>query len=86
MNLLKRFFKSSIPEQSAPAPKKYSSFKEEMINDIIPRVAKMIEKEQAHLIWLESKKAPQEFIDRSRFYLAHFKASHREYNEYANGL
>ena len=62
------------------------SFKEQMINDIIPFVERMIEKEKEHLHWLESKIAPKEFIDRSKWYLNHFRQRHKEYIEYADGL
>jgi hypothetical protein len=62
------------------------SFKEQMINDIIPFVERMIEKEKEHLHWLESKNAPKEFIERSKWYLNHFRQRHKEYIEYADGL
>jgi hypothetical protein len=62
------------------------SFKEQMINDIIPFVERMIEKEKEHLHWLESKNAPKEFIERSKWYLNHFRQRHKDYIEYADGL
>ena len=62
------------------------SFKEQMINDIIPFVERMIEKEKEHLYWLESKNAPKEFIERSEWHLNHFRQRHKEYIEYADGL
>ena len=62
------------------------SFKEQMKQDIIPFVERMIEKEKEHLYWLESKKAPQEFIERSKWHLNHFRQRHKEYIEYAEGL
>lgn len=62
------------------------SFKEQMVNDIIPFVEKMIEKEKEHLYWLESKNAPKEFIERSKWHLNHFRQRHKEYIEYAEGL
>lgn len=62
------------------------SFKEQMINDIIPFVERMIEKEKEHLHWLESKNEPKEFIERSKWYLNHFRQRHKEYIEYADGL
>ena len=62
------------------------SFKEQMINDIIPFVERMIEKEKEHLYWLESKNAPKEFIERSKWYLNHFRQRYKEYIEYAEGL
>ena len=57
-----------------------------MINDIIPFVERMIEKEKEHLYWLESKNAPKEFIERSKWHLNHFRQRHKEYIEYADGL
>lgn len=62
------------------------AFKEQMKQDIIPFVERMIEKEKEHLYWLESKKAPQEFIERSKWHLNHFRQRHKEYIEYAEGL
>lgn len=62
------------------------SFKEQIINDIIPFVERMIEKEKEHLYWLENKNAPKEFIEKSKLYLSHFRQRHKEYIEYADGL
>lgn len=61
-------------------------FTEQMINDIIPFVERLIEKEKQHLYWLENKNAPKEFIERSKLYLNHFRQRHKEYIEYADGL
>jgi hypothetical protein len=57
-----------------------------MVNDIIPFVERMIEKEKNHLYWLESVKAPKEFIERSEWQLNHFRQIHKEYIDYADGL
>ena len=46
----------------------------------------MIEKEKNHLYWLESVKAPKEFIERSEWHLNHFRQRHKEYIDYADGL
>lgn len=62
------------------------SFKEQMKQDIIPFVERMIEKEKEHICWLESKKAPQEFIERSKWHLNHFRQTHKEYIDYVDGL
>jgi len=62
------------------------SFKEQMVNDIIPFVEIMIEKEKNHLYWLESKNAPKELIKSSKWHLNHFRQRHKEYIEYAEGL
>lgn len=58
------------------------SFKEEMTQNIIPRVWKMIEKEQNHLNWLIDNNAPKEMIEQCQIYLNHFKKRHKEYIEY----
>lgn len=65
---------------------KTNPFKEQMINDIIPFVEKMIEKEKNHLYWLESKNAPKEFIEKSKSHLNHFRQRHKEYIEYLEAL
>ena len=62
------------------------SFNEQMKQDIIPFVERMIEKEKQHLYWLESKNAPKEFIEKSKWYLNHFRKRHKEYIEYADSL
>ena len=59
---------------------------EQIVNDIIPFVERMIEKEKSHLYWLESKNAPKEMIEGSKWHLNHFRQRHKEYIEYANGL
>ena len=82
--------KTSIENESQPsclgAVSGSLSFKEQMINDIIPFVERMIKKEKEHLYWLESKNAPKEFIERSKWYLNHFRQRHKEYIEYTDGL
>ena len=74
------------PRLQQPVVSGSLSFKEQMINDIIPFVERMIEKEKEHLYWLESKKAPKEFIKRSKWHLNHFRQRHKEYIEYVEGL
>ena len=63
-----------------------TSFKEQMVNDIIPFVEKMIEKEKQHLYWLEIKHAPKEFIEKSKIHLNNFEQRHKEYIDYATSL
>lgn len=58
------------------------SFKEQMKQDIIPRVWQMAEKEKEHLCWLIDNNAPKEMIETSRNYLSHFRQRHKEYNDY----
>lgn len=78
---------TSEPQHDAKLPVSGSlSFKEQMVNDIIPFVERMIEKEKEHLYWLESKNAPKEFIERSKLHLNHFRQRHKEYIEYAESL
>jgi len=86
MKLLKMLFGSRKPALNKPVVSGSLSFKEQMVNDIIPFVETMIEKEKNHLYWLESKKAPKEFIERSKWHLNHFRQRHKEYIEYAEGL
>lgn len=62
------------------------SFKEQMKQDIIPRVWQMAEKEKEHLNWLIDNNAPKYMIETSRKYLGHFRQRHKEYIEYADGL
>ena len=86
MKLLKWLFGSRKPALNKPVVSGSLSFKEQMINDIIPFVERMIEKEKEHLYWLESKNAPKEFIERSEWRLNHFRQRRKEYIEYADGL
>ena len=74
------------PRLQQPVVSGSLSFKDQMVNDIIPFVERMIEKEKNHLYWLERKNAPKEFIERSKWYLNHFRQRHKEYIEYAEGL
>ena len=62
------------------------SFKEQMKQDIIPRVWKMAENEKEHLNWLIDNNAPKDMIETSQRYLSHFRQRHKEYIEYADGL
>jgi CTP:phosphocholine cytidylyltransferase-like protein len=86
MKLLKMLFGSRKPALNKPVVSGSLSFKEQMVNDIIPFVERMIEKEKNHLYWLESVKAPKEFIERSEWHLNHFRQRHKEYIDYADGL
>jgi hypothetical protein len=62
------------------------SFKEQMKQDIIPRVWQMAEKEKEHLNWLIDNNAPKDMIETSQRYLSHFRQRHKEYIEYADSL
>lgn len=62
------------------------SFKDEMEQDIIPRVLEMAEKEKEHLSWLMDKNAPKDMIYRSNESLCHLLQRYSEYIEYVKGL
>lgn len=90
-NIFSSFFsKKEIEKQEEEiSPVVFSSFKEQMQKDIIPRLAQMIEKEKNHLEFL--KKQPQtdevkKFISTSEFQLNHFTQRHKEYVRYAINL
>jgi len=76
----------TIPTLSQATVSGSLSFKEQMKQDIIPRVLQMAEKEKEHLNWLIDNNAPNEMIETSQRYLSHFRQRHKEYIEYANGL
>jgi hypothetical protein len=84
-------------EENLPEPKKlvwvkrikgdvYLSFKEQLINDFIPRIEEMAKKEKEHLFWLIDKHAPIDFIQLSQKYYNHFTQRIKEYQEYAERL
>jgi len=83
MNWIKKLFNKKKEKQCAISVVSSSlSFKEQMEQDIIPRVWQMAEKEKEHLNWLIDNNAPQEMIETSRNYLSHFRQRHKEYNDY----
>ena len=84
MNWIKRLFgkKAETKQCDIHVVGSSLSFKEQMKQDIIPRVWQMAEKEKEHLIWLIDNNAPQEMIETSRNYLSHFRQRHKEYNDY----
>lgn len=86
MKLLKWLFVSRKPRLNKPAASGSLSFKEQMKQDIIPRVWQMAEKEKDHLNWLIDNNAPKDMIETSQRYLSHFRQRHKEYIEYADGL
>lgn len=88
MNLIKRITDKlrRKPLLVKPVVSGSLSFKEQMKQDIIPRVWQMAEKEKDHLNWLIDNNAPREMIETSRNYLSHFRQRHKEYIEYADGL
>lgn len=62
------------------------SFKEQLLNDFIPRIEAMKEKERLHLHWLIDNDAPMDFIQLSQKYYNHFSQRIKEYQEYAESL
>jgi len=62
------------------------SFKEQMKQDIIPRVWQMAEKEKEHLNWLIDNNEPKDMVETSQHYFSHFRQRHKEYIEYADSL
>ena len=62
------------------------SFKEQLLNDFIPRIEAMKEKERLHLHWLIDNDAPMDFIQLSQKYYNHFSQRIKEYQEYAERL
>ena len=83
MNWIKKLFSKKEEKQCAISVVSSSlSFKEQMKQDIIPRVWQIAEKEKEHLNWLIDNNAPQEMIDTSRNYLNHFRQRHKEYKDY----
>lgn len=61
-------------------------FKDELINDIIPRIENLRERERKHLYKLIGNKAPIDFIQLSQKYYNHFEEQIIKYKEYANRL
>ena len=86
MKLLKWLFGSRKPALNKPVVSGSISFKEQMKQDIIPRVWQMAEKEKNHLNWLIDNNAPKDMIAASKRYLSHFRQMHKEYIEYAEDL
>lgn len=83
MNWIKKLFSKKEEKQSAISVVSSSlSFKEQMEQDIIPRVWQMAEKEKEHLNWLIDNNAPKKMIETSRNYLSHFRQRHKEYIDY----
>lgn len=62
------------------------AFKEQLINDFIPRIEAMKQKEKAHLFWLIDNDAPTDFIQLSQKYYNHFTQRIKEYQEYAERI
>ncbi len=82
--------KTSLENESQPsclgAVSCSPSFKELLINDFIPRIELMEEKERQHLYYLIEIKAPLDFINRSQETQLHLVAKIKEYKEYVERL
>lgn len=62
------------------------SFKEQLINDFIPRIELMEAREKIHLHHLIDIEAPLEFIQMSQKTQFHFADKIKEYKEYAEHI
>jgi hypothetical protein len=62
------------------------NFKEQLLNNFIPRIEVMAEKEKGHLHYLIDNDAPTEFIQMSQETHFHFINKIKEYKEYAERL
>lgn len=62
------------------------SFKIQMENNSIPALKGFIEKEIKHLKFLKDQNAPKEMIEKSEFFLNHYKQRHDEYVEYIKNM
>lgn len=80
MNWIKKIFEKKESETHVDSVT--LSFKEEIEQNIIPRIWQMAENEKEHLNWLIDNNAPSEMIETSRQYLNHFKQRHQEYIDY----
>jgi transcriptional regulator with XRE-family HTH domain len=76
----------SIKSPAKPLVSASPSFKEHLINDLIPRIEAMAKKEKEHLHWLVDHDAPMDFIQLSQKYYKHFTQRIKEYQEYAERL
>ncbi len=86
MKLIKWLFGSRNLTLNKSVANNRLSFKEQMKQNIIPRVQEMAEKEKEHLNWLIDNNAPKNMIETSQHYLSHFKQRYKEYIEYVNKL
>ena len=77
---------SSASNDGKPLVSGSPSFKEQLINDFIPRIEEMKEKELKHLHWLIDNDAPNDFITLSQKYYNHFTQRIKEYKKYAERL
>lgn len=84
--LVKCLFGTRVKQLDIPVFRGSLSFKEQMKQDVIPRVWQMAEKEKEHLNWLIDNNAPKDMVKTSRKYLSHFRQRHKEYIEYMDGL
>ena len=62
------------------------SFKEQMVNEIIPLVEEMVEKEKNHLQWLIDNKASKEMIQKSQRYYNRYQKGLNDYVKYTESL
>ena len=88
MNWIKRIFGKKVKEKQCAIDSVSNclSFKQQMKQDLIPRVWEMAEKEKEHLGWLIDNDAPTEMINKSSSSLSHLRQRHKEYNNYVANL
>ena len=56
--------------------------KQLVVLNVLPHIERMIEKEEQHLCWLESKDAPKEIIENSKSFLNHLQQRYKEYVDF----
>lgn len=58
------------------------TFKETVLNDLLPRILVMIEKEEKHIQFLIEKKSDEVLIETSQSILGYYKLRYKEYKDY----
>ena len=71
---MKNFIKNTIDRihRKPLLVKPIVTFKEQLLNDFIPRIEVMREKERSHLHYLIDNDAPKDFVKLSQKYYLHF--------------
>lgn len=86
MNTKKTFLKNENKPSCLTAVSGCASFKERLLNDFIPRIEVMKEKERLNLHWLIDNDVPLDFIQLSQKYYNYFSQQIKEYQEYSERL
>lgn len=83
MSWIKKLFSKKVEKQySINTINNNLSIKEQMKSDLIPRIWKMIEKEEQHFNWLKDNNADDDMVKNSEKYLNFYRKRYKEYNEY----